>query len=468
MARAWLVPLLVVASACNGVRDDGDVGSTETGTGTTSETGESETGESETETGESETGEPPGVCGDGVVDVDEACDDANTDDADGCLQSCEIGPCGFEWFTRELVMTGSGFAYHVPFAIIGDELVVAHQLGEGGLQTGLVHADKADGLASASTELVFDAGPPEVHALIAGVGGELYLSRVGAPGSVEIHRLDTAGNVEWSISRPSLAYVPDLQLSPGGELLLVNSIDNGPMDDQVELAALDPQDGAELWAHAFGGPIAPNGFSTDRAAALALADDGRVFVAYDQYDDWDTINPAVIAFGPDGDPTPLWTSEVLDDPGRKHAIRDLAWSDAGVLAVSFQRDGGTQPFWIAVLDDETGAVEWAVQRDDFELPNTLSVIRGLAITSDRVVATGTWKLEIAGTDVFQAYALGLDLGGNFSCLGTLDDYDAATNFSSDNFLPMDMHVDGDGLLVSGYVYGRNTGNVDLLLARVRL
>src|SRR5690606_10032916 len=138
-------------------------------------------------------------------------------------QSCEIGPCGFEWFTRELVMTGSGFAYHVPFAIVGDELVVAHQLGEGGLQTGLVHADKTDGLASASTELVFDAGPPEVHALIAGAGGELYLSRVGAPGSVEIHRLDTAGNVEWSISRPSLAYVPDLQLSPGGELLLVNS-----------------------------------------------------------------------------------------------------------------------------------------------------------------------------------------------------------------------------------------------------
>ncbi len=39
------------------------------------------------------TGEPA-VCGDGVVEGDEACDDANDDETDDCLSTCELASCG--------------------------------------------------------------------------------------------------------------------------------------------------------------------------------------------------------------------------------------------------------------------------------------------------------------------------------------------------------------------------------------
>ena len=38
--------------------------------------------------------EPTGVCGDGVVQPGEACDDGNTSDGDGCSAACEV-ECGF-------------------------------------------------------------------------------------------------------------------------------------------------------------------------------------------------------------------------------------------------------------------------------------------------------------------------------------------------------------------------------------
>lgn len=56
---------------------------------------------------------PPGVvrelvCGDGVVNVGESCDDANTDDTDACLTTCDFARCGdgVVWANRELCDPG--------------------------------------------------------------------------------------------------------------------------------------------------------------------------------------------------------------------------------------------------------------------------------------------------------------------------------------------------------------------------
>ena len=48
---------------------------------------------SETAGSSGSAGDTP-TCGDGVVDGDEACDDGNTDDADGCSASCQLEACG--------------------------------------------------------------------------------------------------------------------------------------------------------------------------------------------------------------------------------------------------------------------------------------------------------------------------------------------------------------------------------------
>jgi cysteine-rich repeat protein len=465
------VPLAAVQLACGdsapSVDDTTDAGTTEPVSGSSeSDTDESDTDDSDTDESDS-TGEPAPVCGDAVIDPGEACDDGNLDDGDGCTPTCELGPCAFEWLTRELALTGSEFEISTPLVRDGDDLVVAHQLGDGAQQTGLVRASSADGAAFASVELNLGSGSPSPTAMALGPDGELFLARVGAADMVEVHRLSEDGTVAWTVARPTRRSIPDLRMSASGELLLVNSIDNGPMDDQVELAALDPLDGSELWAHAFGGPAAPNGFSSDRAAALALADDGQTYVGYDQYIDWDTLAPVVVAFNPDGDPLPLWSTQVLEMPGRQPQIQALAVGPSGEVAVIFQREDGTQKFWVASLDGLTGAVEFVVERDDFGLPDQLSRVRAVAVTNDRVLAAGTWITDIDGLDVYQGFVLGLDFAGELVCVGTIDDYDPEQHFTDDSFLPAELIASEAGLYLAGYVYAYNAGQADLLLAKIR-
>jgi cysteine-rich repeat protein len=53
------------------------------------------TGSSDTTDGSGSSGElKPAVCGDGVVEGEEPCDDGNDDNLDGCLNSCERSRCG--------------------------------------------------------------------------------------------------------------------------------------------------------------------------------------------------------------------------------------------------------------------------------------------------------------------------------------------------------------------------------------
>ncbi len=59
---------------------------------TTYEPVDTDTGDSSSSGGTTET--IPAMCGDGVVDMDEQCDDGNKDDSDECLSTCKTATCG--------------------------------------------------------------------------------------------------------------------------------------------------------------------------------------------------------------------------------------------------------------------------------------------------------------------------------------------------------------------------------------
>ena len=59
---------------------------------TTYEPVDTDTGGSSSSGGTTET--IPAMCGDGVVDMDEQCDDGNKDDSDECLSTCKTATCG--------------------------------------------------------------------------------------------------------------------------------------------------------------------------------------------------------------------------------------------------------------------------------------------------------------------------------------------------------------------------------------
>ncbi len=68
---------------------DSDGSSGETGGGTT--VGDPTLGSGSSESGT--TAAPPSVCGDGITDADELCDDGNLEDADGCSADCAVANC---------------------------------------------------------------------------------------------------------------------------------------------------------------------------------------------------------------------------------------------------------------------------------------------------------------------------------------------------------------------------------------
>ncbi len=57
--------------------------------------GNSSTGSDPTD--DSSTGDPPTSCGDSIPQDDEACDDGNSDELDGCTSSCEVGPTAIDY-----------------------------------------------------------------------------------------------------------------------------------------------------------------------------------------------------------------------------------------------------------------------------------------------------------------------------------------------------------------------------------
>ena len=65
------------------------------------------------------------VCGDGVVDAEETCDDLNSDDGDGCDSSCVVEP-GWESVDAE-------FSLDVAEALPGGGLAASWSLSSDGL-----------------------------------------------------------------------------------------------------------------------------------------------------------------------------------------------------------------------------------------------------------------------------------------------------------------------------------------------
>lgn len=113
--RRWLVSLALVGAACfsespsddgggegahdsSAAHDDGSEGGASTTSGSGSGSGGFDTGSSETG-GDASAGSSGGamaVCGDGVRDDGEACDDAHDDPLDGCSAECTLAPRAVE------------------------------------------------------------------------------------------------------------------------------------------------------------------------------------------------------------------------------------------------------------------------------------------------------------------------------------------------------------------------------------
>ena len=162
----------------------GEPGTTGTTTGTTIGT----TTGSSTDTGSSATGEP--VCGDGIVDGDEFCDDGNMSDGDACLAGCTAG-------TAVLALIGVGTQPGVAARFAPD--------------IGWTTEPIALGITEAELETTPDGAMAVVRRASAKPEeqGELYYARWQAQDPALFGMYNKVGQFGFAKDGPSLAAVAD-------------------------------------------------------------------------------------------------------------------------------------------------------------------------------------------------------------------------------------------------------------------
>jgi cysteine-rich repeat protein len=264
------------------------------------------------------TGAPDPVCGDGVVDPGEDCDDGNEHDDDGCLASCELGPCAWEWVRREPALTNErSWLVLSPMALDADGPWIAHQTDpEGERGTRLLHAG-TDGSSLTSHDLDLTPGDDYIYGVALDSSGDVFLGHARfAAETIEIRRIQPDGGELWVHSHDSFGYLAGLELAANADLILVTSTEVSATDRDVLIVAIDPADGNERWMQTYSGAVAGNGYSFDYGAGLALDEQGRRYVSINEYVDWDTVAPVVAAYAPGDSGEPLWVTRVVDMPLR--------------------------------------------------------------------------------------------------------------------------------------------------------
>jgi cysteine-rich repeat protein len=185
--RGVVVSFVAVLAGC-GPRVDppsaGEEGSAESGQATTGETTTGATEAVSTGTFDEGSGSPPAFCGNGVVEGNEACDDGNDVDADGCSRLCEAS---------------GRVSWRVEFA------------PESGFGVGL---DARDGEAYVLVEDYHFGSTGDVEAIS---------TRVSALGDIVAQYVHPRGLADFDLAREAIAAMPGGEVivgypAPGGAL----------------------------------------------------------------------------------------------------------------------------------------------------------------------------------------------------------------------------------------------------------
>jgi len=295
----------------------GDDSST-SGAGTGSDTtGEDPTGDDPT--GPDSTG-ASGACGNGVVEADEACDDANDVGTDACSNLCTLN---FEVAWTVSVDAGTGGFD------LGTDVVVAPD--------GTVYA-------------VGSWTPVGTR--------ELWIAQFGADGSPG-----------WTTSyagEGSFAGAASVLLHPSGDLLVGGRVEAADEVSDPLLLRVSAVDGEILWTQTYDGP-ADDGDGEEVILSIAL-DDADDLVIAGGYESEEQESPFV-AHVAAADGALTWMTDLGSLPGYEaEAVRALVQAD-GSIVVAVQRSGNGLPLRSELLTvSATGAIEdqhvvgpWAIE-----------------------------------------------------------------------------------------------------------
>jgi cysteine-rich repeat protein len=385
-------PTTTVAATGSGTAGDDDSagpGTTDGPTSTSNGPGSSPTTDptdsaDSTDTG-SDTGIPPN-CGDGVQDDDEACDDANAVDADGCNIDCTVS---------------------------GSILWSHSQAG------GLATQEDGYGVAVASDGAAFVAGNLTV------VSSDWF-----------VRGYDPEGGLDWSVTVDGTSAAADVALGivqHGDQLYVTGQRTMGVAAGDVFVANYG-LDGSAGWTDAYNDPI--DGGDAGRAIATDVT--GNVGVAGEAVADLQGANVFVRVYNPAGGI--LWTQTYTSAGAaadRAYAI--AADVDGNFIVAGYETVGGQRDVWLRKFDpagtplwtqgyagaeglddtayalavDQNGDIVVAGYESTAAIP-TLAWLRRLDLNGNEL-----WTDTYAGSAAEGAQALGvtIDAAGDITYVG---------------------------------------------------
>ncbi len=296
------------------------------------------------------TTQPQPVCGNGILEGIEECDDGNLVDADGCDADCTLNLDTSIWED-----------------VHGGDAMVR---------------ESGHGIAVDSMGNV--------------VVGGYEVDAVGDP-NMWLAKYDPDGSQQWAMTMDPSGGLDDriygVAIDPMDNILLVGDVDTAPASSDIWVAKLDP-DGAELWSSSFDGPDAGNdggrGVASDSAGNVVITGFARV-----ANNDIDIFVAKLSAAG-----ATQWTDTVagpdtLDDRGQGIGVD----SADNVVVGGFVSYGGfNRNVWVRKYDPDGGEV-WSDEWDSPTMADDAGF--GLAIAPDDSIAiTGMTPVIATNQDVW--------------------------------------------------------------------
>jgi len=337
------------------------------------------------------TTQPDPVCGNGILESIEECDDGNLVEGDGCSSICRLDLDTSLWQDTHA----------------GDAMV----------------REAGHGIAVDSQGNV--------------VVGGYEVDTVGDP-NMWLAKYDPDGTQLWAMTMDPSGGLDDriygVAIDPDDHILLVGDADTAPASSDIWVAKLDP-DGVEQWSTTFDGPDMGNdggrGVASDSAGNVAITgfvrvdnNDIDIFVA--KLDaatgatQWSEVVP-----GPAG----------LDDRGQAVGVDS---TDAVVVGGFVSHGGFDRNVWVRKYDPD-GVEQWTDEWDSFTMADDAGF--GLTVApDDSIVAAGTTPVIATNQDVWM---------GRWDAEGTLQWYKqfGGQDFTNDHGLAVAADLDANFIVV---------------------
>lgn len=353
------------------------------------------------------------VCGNGFVEGEEECDDANDDDEDGCA-SCRLR-CGLDWTAVALPPTDTSNMEAFDIAVDGNggatlagflREVITDQRGNETIldNEGIVVRVDADGETVWEVRLAEEGVDIDVVSVADDGSGNVFVAAsVGLPGEqtdIRLYRLDADGGVVWSEDFDSAVDSSDdfafgVAIGADGNPVVSGQVRVAEGDDDVWLGSFDADDGTLLWSSTWSG-AASGGFSNDDGGPVAVGDDGTVYVFAREYVDFQTQVATLLSFdGAGGEGSVVFQTNF--GAGAQNQIPEdiVVEPDGSVMVVYIRVLASQNEYFVVRLDPADGSELWSV--DGTTIAEAVAAENTEAYIIEGVDALAAGGVAIVGT-----------------------------------------------------------------------